>query len=150
MADKTETSRSPSEEAPAPSTDNTSINIAVATVENPAGPFKFVLTYLSGLLAKYQAALGVNPLRTKAITSCIISVIGELIGSYIKYRKRIGDNVAARAVGGRAVPLPNILNWPRIGIFGVYGLAITGMCRGLNCCMLRGVLLYRVIFIFHI
>ena len=41
-------------------------------------------------VAAYSNELKVSPIRTKAITSCVISMLGELIGTALKPRKADG------------------------------------------------------------
>ena len=83
----------------------------------------FSVASSASLLARYQALLKSHPLSTKAVTSCVIALVGELVGSYLKRR------TAAAAAAGRSTSpesLPPLVNWRRLGIFGAYGLAITG------------------------
>ena len=76
-------------------------------------PFSFSRS-IGCFLSGYQSLLQNRPLQTKAVTSCVISLLGELIGTYIKRR---------RTPPGQVLPTPD---WRRMGIFGVYGLAVTG------------------------
>lgn len=76
-------------------------------------PFSFSRSAKS-LLTGYQSLLQERPLQTKAVTSCVISLLGELIGTYIKRRRTpIGQ-------------VPPTVDWRRMGIFGFYGFAVTG------------------------
>lgn len=60
---------------------------------------------------EYRLLVQTYPVRTKAITSCIIGILGEILGGAISARR---DN---RPFGVDA---------KRVGIFGLYGLVITG------------------------
>jgi hypothetical protein len=92
-----------------------------------SGPFDAVVNFLHGKLGQYQNSLKENPLETKMVTSCIISILGEVIGSYIK-QNRYRDLMAANRNNGRytLAKMPPIIDFKRIAIFGTYGLAITG------------------------
>jgi len=91
---------------------------------------------LESLMKSYKSQLIARPLQTKAITSCVISVIGELIGTYIKVSK-LRDAAARRAAGGSSssssgpVSLRFIdnISGKRVAMFGIYGFAITGTSR---------------------
>ena len=69
------------------------------------------------MIASYQTLLQERPLQTKAATSCLVGLLGELVGSFLK-RRRQGLDVKASLAGA--------VDWKRMGIFGFYGLAITG------------------------
>lgn len=62
--------------------------------------------------AEYNNALRTSPLKTKAITSSIISILGELTSSWIQKTR------------GKSRSLPESLH--RIIVFGTYGLFLTG------------------------
>lgn len=76
---------------------------------------------LKELLTSYRNALRDSPIQTKALTSLVISLLGELFGAYLRRRKFLATYKYAGAE--RA---PSIVNLKRLGIFGFYGLAITG------------------------
>lgn len=68
----------------------------------------------------YTLSLQQSPLLTKSLTSCVISMLGELIGSYMRERNNGGlrDPVnSAKALYEKA---------RRLAVFGFYGLVITG------------------------
>jgi len=91
------------------------------------GPFTPVVRYAKGLFGSYQESLSAEPLKTKMITSCVISLIGEVVGGYIKQRK-YNTSIAANR-NQRHVMLgnmPPIFDLKRLAMFGVYGFAITG------------------------
>ena len=97
-----------------------------STVNNSNNP---VLHFLQSLLSKYQASLKANPLCTKAVTSCVIALAGELIGSYLKLRKRRAEEAEERDRTGQIGASScqgMVIDYRRLGIFGLYGLAITG------------------------
>ena len=89
-----------------------------SSLSSPSPSSSSSLSLSSGFgaaLANYHRLLKSHPLTTKAATSCVVSLVGELIGSYIKGR-------AARCKGDKAHPF---VNWQRLCVFGVYGAAIT-------------------------
>jgi hypothetical protein len=92
-----------------------------------SGLYDSVMNFFQGNFGKYQNSLKENPLETKMITSCIISILGEIIGSYIK-QNRYRDLMAANRNNSRytLAKMPPIIDFKRIAIFGTYGLAITG------------------------
>jgi len=83
--------------------------------------------YAQGLMGSYRESLSAEPLKTKMITSCAISLIGEVVGGYIKRRnfnQLMNDKRNQRHV--MLGNMPPILDLKRLAIFGVYGFAITG------------------------
>lgn len=61
------------------------------TLSSPAVGAKNWLTELvSGAVEAYAKELKDSPIRTKALTSCVISMLGELIGTALKPRKPDG------------------------------------------------------------
>lgn len=74
-----------------------------------------VSSSLTGCLEAYTTALKESPLLTKALTSCVIGLLGELIGTYIQERKKNPSECK-----------PLIERIKRLAVFGVYGLAFTG------------------------
>jgi hypothetical protein len=72
--------------SPAPSEQST----AVSNV----GPVGCIRTWLAdvvgGAVDAYSRELKESPIRTKAITSCAIAMLGELIGTQLKPRKADG------------------------------------------------------------
>lgn len=76
---------------------------------------------LKELLASYRSALRDSPVQTKALTSLVISLLGELLGAYLRRRKFLTAYKYSRAEYA-----PPIVDLKRLGIFGFYGLAITG------------------------
>lgn len=91
---------------------------------------------LLGLLSKYQNALRSDPLKTKAITSCIVSLFGELVCTYLNSSqgKRLGNKYG----GFNQTPSPLVtvfdhvqlvlqnLNWKRMVTFGSLGGLLVG------------------------
>lgn len=77
-----------------------------------------VLNWISSAIYNYNYQLRASPLLTKAITSGVISIIAEGIGSYVLYSRN------QRAGRGNNRSLQQVLY--RLAVFGVYGLAITG------------------------
>eukprot|EP00600_Ochromonadales_sp_CCMP1393_P006560 CAMPEP_0174955268 /NCGR_PEP_ID=MMETSP0004_2-20121128/889_1 /TAXON_ID=420556 /ORGANISM="Ochromonas sp., Strain CCMP1393" /LENGTH=315 /DNA_ID=CAMNT_0016203181 /DNA_START=288 /DNA_END=1232 /DNA_ORIENTATION=+ len=71
-----------------------------------------ITTSVASVASAYNAELQAAPLRTKAITSCVISVLGELIGHRLKPRRPDGSKEPLSA--------------QRVAVFAVYGLAVTG------------------------
>ena len=76
---------------------------------------------LKELLTSYRNALRESPIQTKALTSLVISLLGELLGAYFRRRKYLHTYKYANADQA-----PPIVDLKRLGIFGFYGLAITG------------------------
>ena len=76
---------------------------------------------LKAILRAYRSALVTSPLKTKALTSCVISLLGELLGAYIKRRKFFLEYKYANPAHA-----PRLIDIKRFAIFGFYGLAITG------------------------
>ena len=76
---------------------------------------------LKQLLRAYRSALVHSPLKTKALTSCVISLLGEVLGAYLKRRKFFLEYKYANPEFA-----PRLLDVKRLAIFGFYGLAITG------------------------
>ncbi len=83
-----------------------------------------VLNWISSAIYNYNHQLRTSPLLTKAITSGVISIIAEGIGSYLLYSRN------QRAGRGNNRSLQQILY--RLAVFGVYGLAITGKFYSLS------------------
>lgn len=113
----------------AASTEETAADTAVATEARPSesGFFTPAVDYAKGLLGQYQSQLAAEPFKTKCLTSCVISIVGEVVGSYLKQRKHhalLAANRHNRHM--QALPAPALLDPKRIAMFGVYGLAITG------------------------
>ena len=110
----------------------TATSAASAVDDNTYGVFTPLITKAKELLDSYQGKLRSEPLKTKMITSCVISLIGEVIGSYIKRGKaRELMNINRNRHNNRnnssaAMMLPPLLDPKRLAIFGVYGFAITG------------------------
>ena len=67
--------------------------------------------FWSELFARYKESIKSYPIYTKALTSCSIAVVGEVIASVVKAFVR-NEKVD--------------INLHRIGVFGAYGLFITG------------------------
>jgi alkyl hydroperoxide reductase subunit AhpC len=67
--------------------------------------------FLSGYWKAYKKQIKHSPILTKSITSCIIGLVGEVLGSYSK----------AQATGSRVSIDPR-----RMAAFGLYGLVVTG------------------------
>jgi hypothetical protein len=76
---------------------------------------------LKQLLASYKSALRNSPLQTKALTSLVIGLLGELLGAYLRRRKFLATYKFASPASA-----PRLVDFKRLGIFGFYGLAITG------------------------
>ncbi len=76
---------------------------------------------LKQILRAYRTALLTSPLKTKALTSCIISLLGEVLGAYIRRRKYFLEYKYANPEFA-----PRLVDVKRLAIFGFYGLAITG------------------------
>ena len=93
--------------------------------DNAYGPFTGIINGLTDLRDKYQEQLAAEPFKTKIITSCAISILGEVVGGFIKNRRH---HAAITQRGGRPSTLqaPAIFDPKRMALFGVYGLAITG------------------------
>eukprot|EP01031_Cornospumella_fuschlensis_P040954 gene40954-49958_t len=66
------------------------------------------------LYSHYASALQTSPLITKAITSAVISIIGEMTGSYLLSRRPGAQPRTSREMIHRAA------------VFGSYGLLVTG------------------------
>lgn len=88
------------------------------------------------LLSSYQNVLRTDPLKTKAITSCIVSLFGELICTYLNAskEKRLGNRYGGfnlttgpvvSVVGHVQLVLQN-LNWKRMVTFGSLGGLLVG------------------------
>mmetsp|Transcript_8860 Transcript_8860/g.13275 ORF Transcript_8860/g.13275 Transcript_8860/m.13275 type:complete len:184 (+) Transcript_8860:71-622(+) len=69
--------------------------------------------YISSLLARYQRELAERPLRTKALTSCGVAVLGEGIGVCIRRKQSCNPE-----------RLKEIMK--KIAVIGMYGLLVTG------------------------
>lgn len=67
--------------------------------------------FWSWLFASYKFSLQSYPIYTKSLTSCSIAIVGEVIASVVKGLVR-NEKVD--------------INLHRIGVFGLYGLVITG------------------------
>jgi hypothetical protein len=91
---------------------------------------------LLGLMSMYQSALRTDPLKTKAITSCIVSLFGEVICTYLNATKdkRLGNryggfnqtaNPIVTVFGHIQLVLQN-LNWKRLVTFGSLGGLLVG------------------------
>ncbi len=76
---------------------------------------------LKELLTSYRNALRESPIQTKALTSLVISLLGELFGAYLRRRKYLTTYKYSSAEYA-----PPMVDLKRLGIFGFYGLAITG------------------------
>jgi hypothetical protein len=57
-------------------------------------------TSILNLFEKYKELLAKKPLETKAVSSCVIGIIGEGVGTYIKNRKS-GDTEELKAIAKR-------------------------------------------------
>ena len=65
----------------------------------------------ASLFSKYKSCLAKYPIYTKSLTSCTISVIGEIIASYLKgYIRNEKPKICPK----------------RVSVFGLYGLLCTG------------------------
>lgn len=81
------------------------------------------------ILGNYQYLLRKYPLQTKALTSCFVSVLAEVIGTFIKSRKTNNNTTCTTntsLVSRLGLGFVKDLNAKRMAIFGVYGLVITG------------------------
>jgi hypothetical protein len=70
-----------------------------------------VLSFLKELYAKYNACLAAHPVKTKAITSSVIAMTGEIFGSFVRAR-RAGTKVSIQP--------------RRVAMFGTFGFCCTG------------------------
>ena len=127
-------SSSGSSSAAALGTDTSSTSTATEAAtgdadDNAYGPFTPAVNFLKDIGNKYQAQLAAEPIKTKVVTSCVISLLGEVMGGYIKNRRHHAAVKALGVRGGRdlaSMQAPAIIDPKRLAIFGVYGLAITG------------------------
>jgi len=109
MSSSGEENKSDGQEQPPTSTVPVDI-LPSSPTENESLNFKpFELLYQ--LFENYKTALRLAPLTTKSITSCTISILGEIFGCYIRCKAK-GEKFWIDA--------------KRVGIFGLYGLVITG------------------------
>jgi len=109
-----------------PSTEDATTS-EISADDNAYRPFTPAVKYAWSLFGSYQECLTAEPLKTKMITSCVISMIGEVLGGYLKQRRYISSHAVNR--NQRQVMLgnmPPIFDLKRLAIFGVYGFAITG------------------------
>ncbi len=70
-----------------------------------------ILSFLKELYAKYNACLMEHPIKTKAITSSVIAMSGEILGSFVR----------ARRTGTKVNIQPR-----RVAMFGTFGFCCTG------------------------
>lgn len=126
-----------SPESPIPC--GTSSNGAVARMR-PLWCNHGLADFVSSAVEAYSKELKDSPIRTKAITSCAISMLGELIGTYLKPRRPDGsrgntifiDNSSylnMYLIGTRRVDLRVVIETVsvrRMAVFAGYGLVITG------------------------
>lgn len=68
-----------------------------------------VVSAATSLLVAYQRQLTKEPLITKALTSAIVSALGEVIGSWLRGQKQTA-----------------LAAWRRVSVFFLYGLCISG------------------------
>eukprot|EP01038_Epipyxis_sp_PR26KG_P014438 gene14438-19375_t len=96
---------------------NSSSTSSSTQIRNIFSPIVSVLKWYNQLLKQH-------PIATKSITSCVIGIMGELIGSYVKrlYNKRKNDSNATLTISSWAKDI----SLQRIAVFGFYGLGITG------------------------
>lgn len=129
-----ETRSVPSQIGSANESDNMSMPVQVAvgdsnvdTVSSTRTTLDTVTNFFHGLLTQYQEALSNKPLETKMYTSCVVSLLGEVIGSSIK-QSRYRGLMAANKNNNRytVANMPPVFDLKRLAIFGVYGLALTG------------------------
>ncbi len=68
-----------------------SLPVDVSSVESAVKTTNWLTELVTGAVDAYSRELKQSPLRTKALTSCVISMLGELIGTALKPRKRDGS-----------------------------------------------------------
>jgi alkyl hydroperoxide reductase subunit AhpC len=100
---------------------------SLSCISSPSNVFSCFADKLRSFHAFYSHSLQERPILTKSITSCIIAMIGELIGSGIHNSKaKMSDSQQ------RYSPLPLGRNiWEisrRLIVFGLYGISFTGKC----------------------
>jgi hypothetical protein len=85
-----------------------------------------VVHFMKDLFDRYQDSLRAEPLKTKMLTSCCISLIGEIIGGCIKQQRFKALLASSRNHRNMITNMPPLIDVKRLAIFGFYGLAITG------------------------
>lgn len=80
---------------------------------------------LGGAWQWYQNSLRTSPVATKAITSCVIGVIGDIVATHLKNRKQAMMTLNERRRND-LLSLRAAINPRRLAIFGAFGLVVTG------------------------
>lgn len=99
--------------------------VPVESLETPKETKNPFFSMIESTLTAYQDSIQTNPLATKAITSCIIALCGELIGSYIKLRKNQQTDTFFGAK--QDMKWSELVNFRRLATFGAFGLVVTGI-----------------------
>ena len=91
----------------------------------------FLSRGLGGALEAYNGSMRNSPLRTKALTSCAVALLGEVVGAFLSARASAGVVPVSRHPPSSSSSLSpsswlQLLNARRLVVFGAYGLVITG------------------------
>lgn len=70
---------------------------------------------------RYSQSLSQHPILTKSITSALIAIVGEIIGSAVHNYRRSKNSIVGEGVGRSVWEVAH-----RMIVFGVYGLSFTG------------------------